>query len=408
MSGAGANCQPSVLHYSPAQHRSPGAPRTAPGQTTLNHQPPLLFLVDTKQRTATPATAATLGDLSLTERYDLQEWVLAQPSLLGEDLLVVTSEFNQFDRTAERLDVLMLDRTGKLVVVELKRSAVGTAAELQGLRYAAYCSALSFDDVVEMYAAFHASRDKRELSREEARAEILDFIAAPDFEELDDKPRIILAAEEFPPEITATLLWLRTFEVEISAVRLRLRLYQVGEQLTLDSSMLIPLPEAEEYLIRRERKDHDQASRSRGINEQYRLFFQDLMDRLREDHQFTNARIGQPQNWYSFASGFGGISYAPVFSRKGLRTELYIDTASQEKNKGIFDALHRSAEDIQKEFDRPLTWQRLDNRKASRIAIHHDATIAAPEEELIAAREWAIAMLLRLKEVFGPRLERLV
>jgi hypothetical protein len=204
----------------------------------------MLFLVDTKQRTATPAEAETFSTLGLTERYDLQEWVLAQPSLLGEDLLVVTSEFNQFDRTAERLDVLMLDRAGKLVVVELKRSAVGTAAELQGLRYAAYCSALSFDDVVEMYTAFHAARDRRELSRDEARSEILDFVADPDFEELDDKPRIILAAEEFPPEITATLLWLRTFEVDISAVRLRL--YRVGEQLALGSSMLIPLPEAEE------------------------------------------------------------------------------------------------------------------------------------------------------------------
>jgi hypothetical protein len=113
----------------------------------------MLFLVDTKMKTTTPASPESFVGLSLTERNDLQEWVLARPSLLGEDLLVVTSEFNQFDRTAERLDVLMLDRAGTLVVVELKRSAVGTAAELQALRYAAYCSTLSFDDLVEMYAA---------------------------------------------------------------------------------------------------------------------------------------------------------------------------------------------------------------------------------------------------------------
>jgi hypothetical protein len=364
----------------------------------------MLFLVDTKMKTTTPASPESFVGLSLTERNDLQEWVLARPSLLGEDLLVVTSEFNQFDRTAERLDVLMLDRAGKLVVVELKRSAVGTAAELQALRYAAYCSTLSFDDLVEMYAAFHGARLGHEFSREEARTAILDFVVDPAFTELDDKPRIILAAEEFPPEITATLLWLRTFEVDISAVRLRL--YRVGEQVALDSSVLIPLPEAAEYIIRRERKDHEQASRSRGRMEQYRLFFQDLMDRLREEHAFTNARAAQPQNWYYFASGHTGISYAVSFSREGLRTELYIDTTSQEENKQIFAGLHMHAEKIQQEFDEPLSWEPMDDRRASRIAILHGAKIDAPEADLDAARDWAIDKLLRFKKVFGPRLGR--
>lgn len=274
----------------------------------------MLFLVDTKQKTATPAAAVTLSWLGLSERYDLQEWVLAMPSLLGEDLLVVTSEFNQFDRTAERLDVLMLDRAGKLVVVELKRTAVGTAAELQGLRYAAYCSALSFDDVVEMYAAYHSARGQRELSREEARAEILDFVAAPDFEELDDKPRIILAAEEFPPEMTATILWLRTFEVDISAVRLRL--YRVGEQLALDSSMLIPLPEAEEYLVRRERKDSDQASKSRGTREQWKG--ESHRDPLRRDHRrFGRSVAGRARVGHRYAAqDEGGLR--PAAGEAGL------------------------------------------------------------------------------------------
>lgn len=355
---------------------------------------------------ATEVKPESFASLKLSERFDLQEWVISNPSLLGEDLLVITSEFDGFDRTSERLDVLMLDRDGKLVVVELKRSAIGTAADLQALRYAAYCSTLSLEDTIELYAAFHGRRAGREISRDEARKAIVEFVDDPEFEELDNKPRIILAAEEFPAEMTATLLWLRTYQLDISAVRLRP--YRIGEHAVLESTVLIPLPEAEDYIVRRERKDVESASRTSGRREDCRRFFQALMDELRDVHGFTKARLAQPQSWYSFASGFSGIAYAAVFARGGLRTEVYIDVGSREENKRIFDGLRSQSDAIEREFGSPLSWERLDDRRASRVAIYHGATIDAPEEELEAARQWAVRSLLRLKEVFGPGLETLV
>jgi hypothetical protein len=213
----------------------------------------VLFRIDTAGKTAAEVRPVTLGELRLHERYDLQEWVLRVPTILGEELLVITSEFSGFDRTAERLDVLALDKRGVLTVVELKRSAVGTAAELQALRYAAYCSTLSFGDVVELLAVFESRRTGAAVSVADAERRIRAFVDEPDFAVITDKPRIILSAEEFPPELTATVLWLRSFGVEISCVRLRP--YHVEGQLLLDSSVLIPLPEARAYQIRRETKD---------------------------------------------------------------------------------------------------------------------------------------------------------
>ncbi len=60
-----------------------------------------------------------LAELGLRERDDLQEWVIDEPRILGEGLLVITSEYAGFEDTLDRLDVLALDREGKLVTNEL-------------------------------------------------------------------------------------------------------------------------------------------------------------------------------------------------------------------------------------------------------------------------------------------------
>lgn len=217
----------------------------------------MLFRIDTEGKAAEAVAADSFSQLHYHERYDIQEWVLHNPQLLGESLLVITSEFSSFDRTSERLDVLALDRSGKLVVVELKRTATRTTAELQALRYAAYCSTLTLQDIVEMRSAFSTGRNVQ-LTHEQAREEIRAFVESPDFEELNDKPRIIIAADDFGPELTSAVLWLRSFEVDIRCVRLTP--YSVNGTLVVDSTVLIPLPEAEEFVIRREKKDATRSS----------------------------------------------------------------------------------------------------------------------------------------------------
>jgi hypothetical protein len=150
---------------------------------------PMLFKIDVEGKRASQVKHGSLADWQLRERYDLQEWILHNPELLGEELLIVTSEFSGFDKTAERLDVLALDKEGVLTVVELKRSALGTAAELQALRYAAYCSTMSLKDVTELMAEYESKRSKTEITATDAERRIKEFINERDFAELADKPR---------------------------------------------------------------------------------------------------------------------------------------------------------------------------------------------------------------------------
>jgi len=74
--------------------------------------------------------------------------VTSAPDLAGGDFTVVTSEFDRFDRTSERLDVLGIVRTepgrGRLVIAELKRDGTSTTVDLQAIKYAAYVAAIQF------------------------------------------------------------------------------------------------------------------------------------------------------------------------------------------------------------------------------------------------------------------------
>lgn len=141
-------------------------------------------------------------------------------------------------------------------------------------------------------------------------------------------------------------------------------------------------------------------------SEAYRNYFQQLIDDLREKHKFTGARVGQPQSWYSFSSGISGIYYSSSFAQADLvRAEIYIDLGDGQKNKRLFDQLIVDRETIENEFGESLDWQRLDNRRACRIAVYRPGGIDSAPDRLQEIRSWTIEQLLKLKKVFGKRLK---
>lgn len=170
--------------------------------------------------------------------------------MLGEDLLVITSEFDRFDHSNTRLDIMALDKQGTLTIVELKRDASRTLADLQAIRYAAFCSNMTMADVVQQLARW------KNCSENDASEMIVSFLEAEVLPEMDSQPRIILAAGEInDQELTSVVLWLRRFQVNISCVELSA--YQLGElgRIVLVPRVLIPLPESREYLVNVERKE---------------------------------------------------------------------------------------------------------------------------------------------------------
>ena len=142
--------------------------------------------------------------------------------------------------------------------------------------------------------------------------------------------------------------------------------------------------------------------------ERYQTFFQKLMDTLREEHNFMKARKAQPQNWQTFSAGHAQrVQYGANFALgKRARVEVYIDNGDKDWNKNLFDKLLEDKESIESDLQ-ALEWERLDNRRASRIAAVRQGSIDDDEEELGEIRNWMAEKLLNFKQVFGPRLDEL-
>ena len=224
-----------------------------------------LFEVNRDSKQVGEIEPGTFPELGLWERQDLEAWVASAPELAGGDFEVVTSEYDRFDRTSERLDVLGVVATepghGRLVVVELKRDGMSTTVDLQAIKYAAYVAAAQFSDVVEMYARHH------HFAEDEARAALLGLLGGTEEEPpaIDDTPRIVLVAGDFRPEVTTTVMWLiDNFEMDIRCVRLQP--FAVGDRILVHSEVIIPLPEAEQYRlgVQRKRREAEQEQKARA------------------------------------------------------------------------------------------------------------------------------------------------
>jgi RecB family endonuclease NucS len=78
-----------------------------------------------------PLATASLSEMRVRERGDLQRLLRSQIDVLGEDLLVLAEEFGDWEDSRRRIDLLAVDSQANLVVIELKRTADGGQMELQ-------------------------------------------------------------------------------------------------------------------------------------------------------------------------------------------------------------------------------------------------------------------------------------
>lgn len=215
---------------------------------------------------ATEATRIGLAEAGLRERDHLQEWVIANPHVLGPDVKVVAFEFGSWtgaagERERDRLDVLGLDHEGRLVVVELKRDRAPDTVDMQALKYAALVSRFTRGDLDKVHARHLTRRRGEQVDVATAAAELDEWATIS--EETLRLPRLILMATEFPKTTTATVVFLH----QRLALDVRLIAFQAyrtgGGEVLVTVSQHYPPPDVEEFVLSPEVSEAQQARSER-------------------------------------------------------------------------------------------------------------------------------------------------
>ena len=207
---------------------------------------PQLFRINPETRQSERIQEVDFARLGLRERQDIQEWVAANPSILGDNLLIIGKEFSGFDRTNERLDLLAVDSNGRLVIVEMKRDDTGADAHWQAIKYASYLHSATTEVIVRMVAEYWNE------SEADAATRLLQHLDADDLNSLNNDQRIILASHRFAPEVTSAALWLNQKglgEDLITCIALTPYQDTQTDTLYLQASTIIPVPGIDDYLV---------------------------------------------------------------------------------------------------------------------------------------------------------------
>lgn len=327
-----------------------------------------MFTVDHQANRIKAVKTKTFSELGFTERKHLQEWLAHEPSALGEELLIIQKEFDGFDDTRERLDLLALDKDGNLVIIENKLDDSGRDVVWQSLKYASYCASLTKLQIVEIFQQYinryekQSSNETGSFEERDASAQICEFLDAPDLDEvkinLGNSQRIMMVAANFRKEVTSTALWLLGQGINIQCFKVTP--HSLGEQLLINIDQIIPTPEAKELMIGISAKEAEEKSTEVVLKNRHnvrRQYWEQALEVFQNSHcQLYDNISPSKDHWLSAGSGLSACPFALIFLQKELRVEVSIARASQEESKFVFDFLHHRKDKIEEAFGKPLEW----------------------------------------------------
>ncbi|MBY6104063.1 DUF4268 domain-containing protein [Marinobacter nauticus] len=372
-----------------------------------------MFKIDPSANRINPLEVKRFSDLGFTERKHLQEWLENYPQALtqgdGDELLIIQKEFDGFDDTRERLDLLAIDKDGNLVIIENKLDDSGRDVVWQALKYASYCANLKKQQVVEIFQRYLNQKAQNEGSTPaDAESVLLEFLQADDLQSVQlntlKSQRLILVAAHYRKEVTNTVLWLSQFGVNCQCFKVTP--YQAGAELFLNVEQIIPTPEASDFMIGMMAKEAEEKSASNEQKSRHTLrlsFWEQTLEAFgRSNCSLFNNISPAKDHWLNAGSGISGMGYQLIFGKNEVRVGLSMQNSRAEANRFVFDRLQTMKSQIETAFGNELVWLPLPDKIACRIQYEKpvDGYNKANWPEMI---EWLVEHMTRLeKALIGP------
>lgn len=209
-----------------------------------------------------------------------------------------------------------------------------------------------------------------------------------------DAEYVVWIVKEANDEHRQALEWLNDHTGnELNFFLLKLELWQIDESKPAVKFNTIVKPNEWTKTLR-ERTKSDDLSETKLMQLD---FWQRFKAFCKEKHSTLGSQKARPQHWYSISIGRSDAKLSLIANTRDqeVSCELYI-----RDNKDWYDELEADKESVEEQVGSELDWQRLDDKKASRIKLASHAIIENEEEwdEYVA---WLHEKAKIFKQVFG-------
>lgn len=367
-----------------------------------------MYQIDKEHNQINRLEEKTFSELGFKEREHLQEWIAKDPACLGEQLLVIQKEFDGFQETRERLDLLAIDKQGNLVIIENKLDDSGRDVTWQVLKYASYCSSLSKEDIRNIFQKY-----LKESGSEEAAEDILaEFLEEEDYAEVQinqgSAQRIIMIAAKFRKEVTSTVIWLMNFNIRMQCFKVTPFVF--GEQLFLNFDQILPVKDAQEYSISMASKAQEEIATQENLKQRHHLrieFWSEYLKKSNERNTLFSNISPSKDAWIGIGIGMSGVNLNLVATKKYARGEIYFNRGSKAENELCFDFISGKKEQIERDFGSELVWERMDDKVSCRIKAQLEGISIYNKSDWTEMIDYLIDVSERMEKAFKNPVKQL-
>lgn len=172
---------------------------------------------------------------------------------------------------------------------------------------------------------------------------------------------IVWIVKEAREEHRSAIEWLNNNTVkDISFFLIEIHAYKIGDSLTAPKFVIIEKPND---FLKNTKTTNNNGELTKAQAERLN-FWNKFNEILIAKNKPFNVRKATTDHWYNIALGTSeaNISITLVNKINSIGIEIYID-----ENKELFDKLYKLSDEIEKDLGFKMDWQRLDDKKASRI-----------------------------------------
>jgi len=318
------------------------------------------------------------------EATDLEKWIKSNPSILGEDILIIGE---QIQTKRGPLDFLGIDKAGNLIIIELKRDKLHREVLAQAIDYVSDIASWELDRINSECEKYTGKKiDEVLIDNFDLDEESIEELSINTFQ------KILLVGAGVDESLQRMVEWLsNNYNVGINILIFKYAQTKRGDEILAKTAII-----SEEV-----EKEKSQKHQRKIYAERYLLRKEFWTKLLEKANQKTNlfANISPVRySWIATGAGKAGISYNFSVGNKYARCEIYLDAGknSEELNKRRFEELFEKKEEIETMFGNHLNWIRLDEKRASKISFDFKEPILRNKEKWDGIQEQMIDTMIKL------------